>query len=120
MKASLGKNWNADDGTSVALTLQLSAGVDGAQAAFHADVGTIGVTVTGVRAIPDLGDEAVASYSLEPGAAHVQLYVLSGNAELEIGATDLGLSFGAPLSRAEKLAADTALTRDVLARLHQA
>ena len=31
--------WNADDGTSVALTLQLSPGVDGAEAAFDADVG---------------------------------------------------------------------------------
>jgi len=44
--------WNAndsisDDGTSVALTLQLSRGTDGALAAFNADAATIGSTVTG-------------------------------------------------------------------------
>jgi hypothetical protein len=108
-------DWNADDGTSVALTLQLSPGVDGAQAAFHADVGTIGVTVTGVRAIPDLGDEAVASYTLEPGTAHVQLYVLSGNAELEYAYTVKGS--GPRLDRSSPLAGVIAMAREGLAAL---
>jgi len=109
-------DWNADDGTSVAVTLQLSPGVDDAQAAFHADVGTIGVTVTGVRAIPDLGDEAVASYTLEPGSAHVQLYVLSGNAELEFTYTVKGS--GPPrLDRSSPLAGVITMAREGLAAL---
>ncbi|HET9974564.1 MAG TPA: hypothetical protein VFQ68_40475 [Streptosporangiaceae bacterium] len=109
-------DWNADDGTSVALTLQLSLGVDGAQAAFHADVGTIGVTVTGVRAIPDLGDGAVASYTIEPGSAHVQLYVLSGNAELEYAYTVKGS--GPPrLDRSSPLAGVITMAREGLAAL---
>jgi hypothetical protein len=126
--------WEADDGTSVALTLRLSPGVDGAQAAFRANAGTIGVTVTGAREIPDLGDAAVAAYTLAPGAAHVQLYVQSGNAELEYSYTVKGsarrrLDRSGPLAGiiamareglAAKRAADIAVARDVLARLHRA
>jgi hypothetical protein len=47
----------------------------------------------------------------------VTLYVLSGNALVEVSVTDVGLS--APLSRAGKLAADRAAARDVLASLHR-
>ncbi len=107
-------DWNADDGTSVALTLQLSPGVDGALAAFHADVGSIGSTVTGARAIPDLGDSAVASYTLGPGSDHVQLYVWSGNAELGYAFTVKG---SGRLDRSAPLAGVIAMAREGLATL---
>jgi hypothetical protein len=106
--------WNADDGTSVALTLQLSPGVNGAQTAFHADAGTIGSTVTGARAIPDLGDSAVAAYTLEPGSDHVELYVLSGNAELGYAFTVKG---SGRLDRSAPLAGVIAMAREGLAAL---
>jgi hypothetical protein len=47
----------------------------------------------------------------------VTLYVLSGNASLEVSSSDVGVS--QPLSRAGKLAADIAAARDVLAGLHR-
>lgn len=106
--------WNADDGTSVALTLQLSPDADGAQAAFRADAGSIGSTVTGARTIPDLGDLAVASYTLEPGSDHVQLYVWSGNAELEYAFTVKG---SGRLDRSAPLAGVIAMAREGLATL---
>ena len=109
-------DWNTDDGTAVALTLQLSPGTGGAETAFRADVGTIGVTVTGVRAIPDLGDQAAATYTFEPGAAHVLLYVLSGNAELEYSYTVK--ASGLPrLDRSSPLAGVIAMAREGLAAL---
>lgn len=109
-------DWKADDGTSVGLTLQQFPGVDGAQAAFRADTGTIGAIVTGVRAIPDLGDGAAAAYTLEPGSAHVLLYVLSGNAELEYDYTVKGS--GPPrLDRSSPLAGVLAMAREGLATL---
>ena len=49
-------------------------------------------------------------------ARHV--YVLSGNASLQVTSSDVGIS--APLSRARKLAADIAMARDVLAGLRHA
>jgi hypothetical protein len=45
------------------------------------------------------------------------LYVLSGNASVEVSSSDVGIT--APLSRAEKLAADIAAARDVLASLRR-
>jgi hypothetical protein len=75
---------------------------------------------TGARPVTGVGQQAEAVFQTLDGSPSVTLYVWSGNAELNISATDLGLSFGAPLSRAEKLAADIALARDVLARLKRA
>jgi hypothetical protein len=107
--------WDAGS-TSVDLTLQISPGVDAAQAAFRGDTQTIGVTVTGARSLPDLGDSAVAAYTLGPGSDHVELYVLSGNAELEYSYTVKGS--GPPrLDRSDPLAGVIAMARDGLAAL---
>lgn len=107
--------WGADS-TSVSLVLRVSSGVDGAQAAFSANAGSIGSTVTGARWLPDLGDSAVASYTLEPGSDHVVLYVTSGNVELEYSYTVKG-SGPLRLDRSDSLAGVITMARDGLAAL---
>ena len=65
-----------------------------------------------------VGQQAEAFFQTVDGMPSVTLYVWSGNAVLNIGVSDIG--FGVPLSRAGKLAAETAIARDVLARLRRA
>jgi hypothetical protein len=52
-----------------------------------------------------------------PEAPAVDLFVRSGNATLEMDASDVGIT--PPPSRAGKLAADIAMARDALAALHR-
>jgi hypothetical protein len=105
-----------ESSTSVSLTLQLAPDANGAQADLHAAAGTIGVTVTGARVLPDLGDSAVAGYTLEPGSDIVDLYVLSGNAELEYTYTVKGTG-RLRVDRSDPLTGVIAMARDGLAAL---
>ena len=62
-----------------------------------------------------LGDQAAAVFETSLGYPDVDLYALSGNAEIQMSFSDL--PFSPTLSRAQKLAADIAMIRDVLADL---
>jgi hypothetical protein len=110
---------------SITLIVTIESDPDSAQGSYEFDTQASrknenGFIFTGARPVTGVGQQAEAVFQTMDGSPSVTLYVWSGNAELEIGATDLGLSFGAPLSQAEKLAADTALARDVLTRLRRA
>jgi hypothetical protein len=63
----------------------------------------------------DLGDQATAIFETSLGFPEVDLYALLGNAQIEMSFGDL--PFSPTLSRDEKLAADIAMIRDVLAGL---
>jgi len=68
--------------------------------------------------VTGVGQQAEAIFGTLNGSPSVTLYAWSGNAEVDISVTDL--DFGTPLSQAGKLAADIAMARDVLTRLHRA
>jgi hypothetical protein len=75
-----------------------------------------GATFHGAQAVTGVGQQATAIFqTLTGNFPSVDLYVWSGNAELQVSVTDL--PFSTPLSRATKLAADIAMARDVLADL---
>jgi hypothetical protein len=64
-----------------------------------------------------VGEQATAIFQTTMGnTPTVALFVRSGNASLEVNASDVGIS--PPPSRAGKLAADIAMARDALASLH--
>jgi hypothetical protein len=110
---------------SISLFIRMESNPDSAHGDFQFDVqydreNRDDSTFTGAKAVNGLGQQAEAVYQIQSGSPAVSLYLWSGNAELDIGATDLGPAFGPPLSQAAKLAADIAVARDVLARLHRA
>lgn len=108
-------SWVGDSAT-ISLILQLSSGPGDAQRRFDADAYSIGSTVTGAQWLPDLGESAVASYTLQPGSGRVSLDVWSGNAELEYtySVKRSGLRL---LDRSAPLAGVIAMARDGLAAL---
>jgi hypothetical protein len=119
-----GCDWTTDS-TGMLLNLTLAVDPDSATGAYQFDIKEAMKSQTGAKflsaqPVHGVGDQATAIYQTlnainEPAVA---LYVLSGNAEVEVSASDVGI--GAPLSRAGKLAADIAMARDALARLHRA
>jgi hypothetical protein len=65
-----------------------------------------------------VGEQATAIFQTTMGnTPAVDLFVRSGNATLEMDASDVGIT--PPPSRAGKLAADIAMARDALAALHR-
>src|SRR4029077_13314316 len=67
----------------------------------------------GARSVRGVGEQATEIFQTMVGnSPAVTLYVLSGQASLQVTSSDVGIS--APLSRARKLAADIAMARDVL------
>jgi hypothetical protein len=74
-----------------------------------------GETISGTQSVKGLGDRATAVLITFLGSPEVDLYVLSGNAVIQVSFTDL--ASGPALSRAQLLAADIAMVRDVLADL---
>lgn len=75
-------------------------------------------TVKGTQQVRGLGEQATAIIAVEAGSPKVELLVRSGNAVIDVSYGDP--PFPPELSQAGKLAADSAVTRDVLARLHRA
>jgi hypothetical protein len=73
------------------------------------------VTFRAARPVRGVGEQAEAIFQTVIGSPSVDLYVRSGNAVAEIR-TD---SLDSPLGRADLLAADIAMARDALGRLHR-
>jgi len=112
-------SWQASNG-SLILDVTIYTGADGALGGYQSDLQTAhqnqnGNTFLGARPVKGLGDQAAAVFETSLGYPDVDLYALSGNAEIQISFSDL--PFSPTLSRAQKLAADIAMIRDVLADL---
>jgi hypothetical protein len=109
--------WNAG-GISITLTLTLSSGAAGALRAFDSGAGSIGVRVSGARWLPDLGEEATASFTIQPAGSPdvAEVFVWSGNAELDYTYTSDG-SRRSQLDRSAPLKGVLAMARDGLAAL---
>lgn len=112
--------WSAPGG-NLLLNLSIYPDSTASQQGFEFDVQAArqnesGITFNGAQPVTSLGQQATAISQTIIGNLHaVDLYVWSGNAEIELDFTDGAL--GTPPSRATKLAADIAMARDVLAAL---
>ena len=111
--------WGAPDGT-LFLDVTIYSDADGALGGYQSDTQAArqnqnGTRFNGSRPVKGLGDQATAIFETSLGFPEVDLYVLSGNAQVEMSFADL--PFSPTLSRDEKLAADIAMIRDVLAGL---
>lgn len=117
---SSGCDWTADS-TGILLTVTIAAGPDSATGFYQFGIREDKKNQDGskfLRAQPvhGVGEQATAVYQKRDGdTPDVTLDVLSGNAVVEVNSSDVGIS--PPLSQAGKLAADTAVARDVLASL---
>jgi hypothetical protein len=78
-------------------------------------LGGSGSQFTGAQPVTGLGQQATATFQIVGGEPAVWLDVWSGNAEIEFEFEDLASD--PALSKAEKLTAEIAMTRDVLASL---
>jgi hypothetical protein len=78
-----------------------------------------GVTFDGAQPVKGVGQRATAIAQTIAGASHeLTLYVWADNAVIEVSFADLGTPLaGPPTPRSVRLAGDTAIARDVLARL---
>ena len=119
-----GCDWTSDS-TGMLLSLTIAADPDSATGSYQLDIGLArnsqgGTKFLGAQPVHGIGEQATAIYQTltASSAPSVALYVLSGSAEVEVTASDVGIS--PPLSRAGKLAADIAMARDVLASLRRA
>jgi hypothetical protein len=74
-----------------------------------------GVTLRTGRSLSGLGQQAIALYETQ-NAPTVDLYVLSGNAQIELEFSDLPFD-APPMSRDTMLAADIVMAREALAAL---
>jgi hypothetical protein len=113
--------WSADGG-SIDLNLSIYTSADGAQGGFEFDLEQahkqLDTAIHGTQPVKGLGEQATALFETQMGdSPGVQLYVWSGNAEIQVSFSNV--PFSTPVSRAAMLAADTAITRDVLADLHR-
>ncbi len=111
--------WGAQNG-SLSLFVTIYVDADGALGGYQTALQTghqnpNGNTFDGARPVKGLGDQATAIFETSLGNPEVDLYVVSGNADIEMSFTDV--LFSPTLSRAGKLAADVAMARDVLADL---
>lgn len=125
MPQTSGCDWTADS-TGLSLTVDIAADPDSATGLYQFDIlqdkkSQDGAKFLGAQPVHGVGEQATAVYVARSGPVpetpEVTLYVLSGNAVVEVNASDVGIS--PPLSRAGKLAADTAAARDVLASLRR-
>jgi hypothetical protein len=111
--------WNAPTGILI-LSVTIDADADGAQAYYQVSLqqareNQAGTRFDGAQSVPGLGNQATAVFLFDPtGSPEVNLEVWSGNAEVEMSIDDPALS------RAQKLAADIAMARDVLTDLPRA
>lgn len=83
----------------------------------NADLGESGITRNGTQQVKGVGDQATAVFVSWLGTPEVDLYVLSGNAEIEMSFDDGAIPL--TLTRTEELAADIAMVRDVLSDLRR-
>jgi hypothetical protein len=115
--------WTSDS-VSVLLSVTISADPDSATGNYQFDIqgakqNQANTKFLGARSVRGVGEQATEIFQTMVGnSPAVTLYVLSGNASLQVTSSDVGIS--APLSRARKLAADIAMARDVLAGLRHA
>jgi hypothetical protein len=117
-------SWGADN-ASIVLSIRLYPDTPSAQQSFEFDIadrqqpGT-GITSDGAHAVGHLGQQAVAVYQtyhdMSGNSRAVELYVWSGNAEIDISVSGISV-LQAPPSRSAMQAADIAMARDVLAGL---
>ncbi len=103
----------------VNLFVTIYSDADNAEAGFGLDVQSAeqpwsGIAVTGARPVTGLGEQATAIFQTVTGSPSVDLFIWSGNAEIEV--TLVGVTSGSP-GRATMLAGDVAAARDVLAGL---
>ena len=108
-------SWTSDS-ISLTVTLNRYPGTADALRDFSADVASVGVTPTGARSIPDLGDAAAGTYTIDSGSDSVDLFVWSGNVYLDYSFKDTG-SGPSRLDRAAPLAGVIAMARDGLTAL---
>ena len=116
-----GCDWTSDS-VGILLSVTISADPDSAKGNYQFDIqgarqGQADTKFLRAQSVPGVGEQATAVFQTVAGSPAVTLYVLSGNASLEVNSSDVGVS--PPLSRAGKLAADIAAARDVLADLHR-
>jgi hypothetical protein len=83
----------------------------------NADLNESGITRNGTQPVKGVGDQATAVFVTSLGTPEVELYVLSGNAEIEMTFDDQPT--GPTLSPTGELAADIAMVRDVLSDLRR-
>jgi len=107
---------------SVSLSVTTYADIDSAQGGYETDLGAENqppyIRVLGTQQVKGLGEQATAFFETGTDLANspaVSLYVWSGNAEIEVQYSQLGSR--TLVSRADMLAADIAMARDVLADL---
>jgi hypothetical protein len=118
---SSGCIWTSDS-VSILLSVIISADPDSAKGNYQfgiqgAKQNQAGTKFLGARPVRGVGEQATEIFQTMTGtnSPAVTLYVLSGNASLQVTSSDVGI--GTPPSRAGKLAADIAMARDVLAGL---
>ena len=114
--------WEAQTG-SIFLSVTTYSGPDSALSGYQFDVqsarkGETDTKVIRTQPVNGLGQQAIALFTTVMGnSPDVDVYVLSDNAEIQVSYSNV--PFSTPLSRSAMLAADTAMTRDVLADLHR-
>jgi hypothetical protein len=108
------------NGTQLALFVTIYADPDHALSGFESDVEDTRrqpeVTFNGQQPVPGLGQQATAIFQTAAGAATVNLFVLDGDAELELIFDDAPL-IGPAMSHATLLADDVVMAREALASL---
>lgn len=114
-------SWGAQDGTLI-LDVTTYSDADGALGGYEYDLQSArqnqtGTTFRGAQPVTGLGDQATAVFETSLGSPEVDVYAVSGNAEIEMSISDV--PFSPALSRSEKLAAGIAMIRDVLADLRR-
>jgi hypothetical protein len=115
-----GCDWTSDS-VGILLSVTISADADSATGSYQFGIQNArketGTTFLGEQTVHGVGEQATAIFQTTMGnTPTVALFVRSGNASLEVNASDVGIS--PPPSRAGKLAADIAMARDALASLH--
>ncbi len=116
-----GCDWTSDS-VGILLSVTISADPDSATGSYQFGIqnakNQTGSKFLGERSVRGVGEQATAIFQTTMGnTPAVDLFVRSGNATLEVDASDVGIT--APPSRAGKLAADIAMARDALAALHR-
>lgn len=110
----------AGPGAILGLSLTVGSDADEALSLYRiglqeASQGLSTIPGDGTQSVPGLGDQATAVFDTLGGSPEVELFLVSGNAEIETTIVDSVLA--PALSRAQNLAADVAMARDVLADL---
>jgi hypothetical protein len=111
--------WASSTSTGILLNLNVFRDASSAFQQFTADTqgsgqSGAGTTVTGTQVLPGLGETAFAVFQTQNGAHLAELFVWSGNAELQFSYYGPG---GRPPDRATLLTGGIAMARDALAAL---